>query len=77
MLYGVAQSRMPEIERIEELVDDTIGNWATENLLRDMSGFVMGMVVWFASMAYGGLHATAWSGHFAMDAAGATSLGLS
>ena len=48
----------------EELFDDSIGNWATENLLRDMSGFVMGMVVWFASMAYGGLHATAWNGHF-------------
>ena len=48
----------------EELVDDSIGNWATENLLRDMSGFVMGMVVWFASMAYGGLHACAWNGHF-------------
>ena len=48
----------------EELVDDSIGNWATENLLRDMSGFVMGMVVWFASMAYGGLHASAWNGHF-------------
>ena len=48
----------------EELIDESIGNWATENLLRDMSGFVMGMVVWFASMAYGGLHATAWNGHF-------------
>lgn len=48
----------------EELVDDYIGNWATENLLRDMSGFVMGMVVWSASMAYGGLHATAWNSHF-------------
>ncbi|KAL8948920.1 MAG: hypothetical protein Q9222_004924 [Ikaeria aurantiellina] len=49
---------------IEELVDDTIGNWATGNLLRAMSGFVMGMVVWSASMAYGGMHATAWHGHF-------------
>ncbi|KAL9131223.1 MAG: hypothetical protein Q9175_006823 [Cornicularia normoerica] len=48
----------------EELVDDSIGNWATGNLLRDISGFVMGMVVWSASMAYGGLHATAWNGHF-------------
>lgn len=48
----------------EELVDESIGNWATGNLLRDMSGFVMGMVVWFASMAYGGVHATAWNGHF-------------
>ncbi|KAL8829851.1 MAG: hypothetical protein Q9170_005992 [Blastenia crenularia] len=49
---------------VEELVDDTIGNWATGNLLRAMSGFVMGMVVWSASMAYGGVHATAWGGHF-------------
>ena len=49
---------------VEELVDDSIGNWATGNLLRDISGFVMGMVVWFASMAYGGLHAAAWNGHF-------------
>ncbi|KAL9599873.1 MAG: hypothetical protein Q9219_003567 [cf. Caloplaca sp. 3 TL-2023] len=49
---------------MEELVDDTIGNWATGNLLRAMSGFVMGMVVWSASMAYGGVHATAWHGHF-------------
>ena len=48
----------------EELVDDSIGNWATENLLRDMSGFVMGMVVWSASMAYGGVHAAAWNGYF-------------
>lgn len=48
----------------EELVDESIGNWATGNLLRDISGFVMGMVVWFASMAYGGVHATAWNGHF-------------
>lgn len=48
----------------EELVDDSIGNWATGNLLRDMSGFVMGMVVWSASMAYGGVHAAAWDGHF-------------
>ena len=52
---------------VEELVDDYIGNWATEELLRDMSGFVMGMIVWFASMAYGGLHATAWNGHFPSD----------
>ncbi|KAL8801839.1 MAG: hypothetical protein Q9182_004189 [Xanthomendoza sp. 2 TL-2023] len=49
---------------VEELVDDSIGNWATGNLLRAMSGFVMGMIVWSASMAYGGVHAAAWYGHF-------------
>ena len=50
--------------RTEELVDEYIGNWATGNLLRDMSGFVMGMVLWSASMVYGGVHATAWNGYF-------------
>ncbi|KAL8940801.1 MAG: hypothetical protein Q9216_002627 [Gyalolechia sp. 2 TL-2023] len=49
---------------VEKLVDDTVGNWATGNLLRAMSGFVMGMVIWSASMAYGGIHASAWHGHF-------------
>ncbi|KAL8675470.1 MAG: hypothetical protein Q9168_000171 [Polycauliona sp. 1 TL-2023] len=49
---------------LEELVDDTIGNWATGNLLRAMSGFVMGMVVWSASVIYGGVHAAAWHGGF-------------
>ncbi|KAL8683293.1 MAG: hypothetical protein Q9224_006696 [Gallowayella concinna] len=42
---------------VEELVDDTTGNWATDNMLRAMNGFVMGLVVWSASMAYGGVHA--------------------
>lgn len=60
-----ADEKLQWVEPItEELVDDSIGNWATENLLRDMSGFVMGMIVWFASMAYGGLHASAWDGYF-------------
>lgn len=49
---------------VEELVDDTIGNWATDNLMRAMSGNVMGMVVWCTSMAYGAIHATAWHGYF-------------
>lgn len=48
----------------EELVDSSIGNWARENLLRNMSGFVMGMVVWSASMAYGGVHLAAWNNFF-------------
>ena len=48
----------------EELVDDYIGKSAAANLLRDMSGLVMGMVVWFARMAYGFLHASVWNGHF-------------
>ena len=48
----------------EELVDDHIGNWATESLLRDMCGNIMGMILWSASMAYGGIHAAAWDVYF-------------
>ena len=48
----------------EELVDDAIGNWARENLLRNVSGFVMGMILWSASMAYGGIHIAAWNSFF-------------
>ena len=48
----------------EELLDESIGNWASSNLLRSMSGFVMGMVLWSASMVCGGVHAAAWHGHF-------------
>ncbi|MCJ1403744.1 hypothetical protein MMC11_006967 [Xylographa trunciseda] len=49
---------------LEELVNDSMGNWVTDNLLKDISGFVMGMTVWSASMAYGGMHAIAWKSYF-------------
>lgn len=48
----------------EELIDTSIGNWARENLLRNMSGFVMGMIVWSASVLYGGMHLAAWNSFF-------------
>lgn len=47
-----------------ELVVRCAGNWPDHSLLRDMSGFVMGVVLWFASMAYGGLHSAAWHHYF-------------
>lgn len=52
---------------MEELVDDHSGNWVTESLLRDMSGSVMGMVLWSANMAYGGIRAAAWDVHFSHE----------
>lgn len=48
----------------KELVVRCAGNWPDHSLLRDMSGFVMGVVLWFASMAYGGLHSAAWHHYF-------------
>lgn len=47
-----------------ELVVRCAGNWPDHSLFRDMSGFVMGVVLWFASMAYGGLHSAAWHHYF-------------
>lgn len=49
---------------INELVLRSAGNWPDHSLLRDMSGFIMGVVLWSASMAYGGLHSAAWHHYF-------------
>lgn len=50
--------------KTDELVVVSAGNWPDNSLLRDMSGFIMGMILWFASMAYGGVHAIAWHQDF-------------
>jgi hypothetical protein len=48
----------------EELVTRVTTNWPGEDLLRGTGGHVMGMVLWFASMAYGGVHLAAWNDYF-------------
>ena len=48
----------------EELVEEYCSNWATQGLLPGDYGLVMGMALWFASMAFGGIHAVAWHEHF-------------
>jgi hypothetical protein len=48
----------------EELVTRSAANWPAEDLLRGTGGLVMGMVLWFASMAYGGVHIAAWDDYF-------------
>lgn len=54
---------LQEIEP-EELVEEHCGNWSTEGLLRGDDSLVMGMAVWFASMAFGGIHVAAWNEYF-------------
>lgn len=39
-------------------------NWPSDYLLPGLQGEVMGMVLWFASMAYGGIHLAAWHDDF-------------
>lgn len=48
----------------EELVTNFAPNWPGEDLLRGTGSLVMGMVLWFASIAYGGVHIAAWNDYY-------------
>ncbi|KAI9669492.1 MAG: hypothetical protein M1829_005081 [Trizodia sp. TS-e1964] len=48
----------------EELVRKSASNWPSEDLLRGTGGHIMGIALWLASMAYGGVHIAAWDNHF-------------
>ena len=48
----------------QQLVVDHSRNWPSDELLRDVGGLVVGMVLWFANFLYGGIHAAAWNDHF-------------
>ena len=47
-----------------ELLCIVNGNWLGDGLLLSFRGVWMGMVLWTASMAFGGVHAAAWHGYF-------------
>ncbi|KAF2150490.1 hypothetical protein K461DRAFT_287323 [Myriangium duriaei CBS 260.36] len=48
----------------DQLVATHIQNWPWNDLLRDVDGLVVGMVLWFANFCYGGIHAAAWNERF-------------
>ena len=48
----------------EELVTDCAGNWPAAGLFRGVNGLFIGVVLWFASMAYGAVHLAAWNQYF-------------
>ena len=48
----------------EELVTEYATNWPAEDLLRGTGGLIMGMILWFASMAFGAIHLSAWHADF-------------
>ena len=52
----------------EELLVPRVHNWPSDNLLRDVSGPVVGMILWLACLAYGGIHLTAWNSQFPSEA---------
>lgn len=48
----------------EELLVHRVQNWPWDDLLRDVGGLVVGMILWLACFAYGAIHAAAWNDHF-------------
>lgn len=48
----------------EELVVARVQNWPWDDLLRDVGGLVVGLVLWLANFGYGAIHAAAWNDHF-------------
>ncbi|KAI9796676.1 MAG: hypothetical protein M1833_006016 [Piccolia ochrophora] len=52
----------------EELVVRRVRNWPGEDLLRNVNGLMVGMILWLANLAYAGVHAAAWNDHFPSSA---------
>ena len=50
--------------RSEELLVPRVHNWPSDDLLRNVGGLTVGMILWLACFAYGGIHLTAWNDHF-------------
>ncbi len=48
----------------EQLLAEYSRNWPSDELLRDVGGLVVGVVLWLANFLYGGIHAAAWNDHF-------------
>jgi hypothetical protein len=49
---------------VEQLVVLKARNWPSDFLLPGLGGELMGMVLWFSTMAYGGVHIAAWHEYF-------------
>lgn len=50
-----------------EYVTARISNWPYNDLLRNVGGLQVGIVLWMCNFVYGGLHAAAWNEHFPSD----------
>ena len=52
----------------EELLVRRVQNWPSNDLLRNVGGLTVGIILWMASFAYGAIHASAWNDHFPSQA---------
>ena len=50
--------------RSEEYLVRRVRNWPSDDLLRDVGGLIVGMILWLACFVYGAVHITAWNDHF-------------
>ena len=50
--------------RSEEMLVTRVQNWPWDDLLRNVNGLIVGMILWLACLAYGAIHVTAWNAHF-------------
>ena len=48
----------------QQLLASHIQNWPWDDLLRNIDGLTVGMILWLANFLYGGIHAAAWNEHF-------------
>ena len=58
-----SQSSDPN-QRSESLIQERAGNWPSRGLLNTFRGVMMGMALWFASIAFGAVHIAAWNDYF-------------
>ncbi|EMD62822.1 hypothetical protein COCSADRAFT_59613, partial [Bipolaris sorokiniana ND90Pr] len=66
--HSVSERECPEpaykVPEVTELMQPYAIDWPNDGLLRRTQSLVMGMVLWGASMAYGGIHVAAWNYFF-------------
>ena len=48
----------------EEMLVSRVQNWPWDDLLRNVGGLVVGMILWLACFTYGIIHLSAWNDHF-------------
>ena len=48
----------------QQLLAEHSRNWPSDELLREVDGLVVGMVLWLANFLYGGIHVAAWNDDF-------------
>lgn len=51
----------------EELLTTRARNWPGDDLLRNVNGLTVGMILWLSNLCYGGLHLAAWNDQFPSD----------